>query len=421
MTEGKVTFYVLKLFFGKIEFSNYLDQVIIISSRHDAMQRVHVTVDLSREQYNTYLVPNKNDMRLDILVSYGFESDNDIPNIDAKFSYELTMVVEDSDQTPFHGPRDTSQSVPISFSCVGKKAFKARQTFIKNKVYMDKTRKEILYDLFDGFEINTLSDIYKTSSILEQVVLPPSRQISAFYAMDHRFSLFNGASPTFILYRLDGKINMGSCVKNNSEPVKVFLGTNDIGMKNSVKIGAKKDTKYDYMINKPIKEKLFQNVVAITLGRTQSYTFFPLNTVYDRYVSTLNKFDKKLLLHNIIGYDTKICKHIQQTNFKETWYNAHNGEFVVEDKDDNKVFAEDYVSNYVNQAISINLNLEGPMVLDELMNIGQKFEVTSNENAQRYNGNYYLEASVLTFHYKEYYWVGDAEVILNSAFDVNKT
>jgi hypothetical protein len=413
------SFYVLKLLVGGEDLTQHLKRVTIKTNKIAAIQIIELILTLNREQYDKYVVDYKDKLRLDVTSSTGFKNDDTPPNVDASFSYDLTVLQEPNQQSNIKGAGNASPGTALSLICIGRDALKNRQKFIKNKVFINKNREQILNDVFTGSDIEIQSDIFKPSDIIEQFVLPPSRQISAFEYLDYRLNLFKDAKPSYVTYSLDGTIYVGSCIKNNMEPLRLFYGTEDSQIETMINTSSKTDDVYDYLITKPMTEECYYNVVCLGLGKNQSYCFSPLNKLYSRLEINLNEFQNNLLLHNNYGDDPRLGKHVKNTNIKESWFRGHNGIDEVNTPDDNKFYSENYVSEHANQALGLSMEIESVMKLEDLFYIGRQVKLTSGLNAKRFDGYYYLESSDMTFTHDGVYWNGRGSMTIKSSIDVS--
>lgn len=417
MSTGCVSQYAISLKAGPSNLSSHLRSVRLYTDRAMSMQVIHIDVDLNREQYKSYIQPFKDKIILEIVSSTGLEHDSSVPDVDASFSYELTVVKESSTQGMSHMDGSVSPMSCNTLICVSNKMLKIRQKLIKNLVFIDKTRKQMIQEIFNGADLVIESDIHNENEVIEQIVLPPMRQIAACTHIDHYCNLFKSSRPTYITYGIDGKVYIGSCIKNVIKPINIYVGSDDT-LEHTVQAAGKSSTIFDYSITKPIQESIRYNDICIGLGKKQSYCFSPLNKLFSRVELDLNEIDTSMVMHNVYGDDPKLGDHVKKSNKKETWFKEHMGLADVDGDSDNRIFAENYITEYANQAIVLAADVEGPVKFKDFLYIGKKVKLTCGSNSVKYDGDYYLDSCVMNFHYKGKFWVGEVSIKLNGSINL---
>jgi len=421
MANNSVSQYSIKLTAGGKDLSKQMDGLRILISKDRPLQIISIDINLSREQYNTYLVPYKDNLKLEISSSKGIKSDDEPPDVDATFSYDLCMLEEDGEQSQQAGADGGSSSGKITLTCVSKDQFKNHQKFIKNKIFLYKTRKEMIDIIMSGAKYELQSTIYKESEVIKQTVLPPLRQSAAIKHLDYYVNLFEGALPTYINYCIDGKIYIGSCITNNMKPLKIFYASDNDALSKASNIASKKSSAYDYLIVQAIQESKAYATICAALGKTQTYQFSPMNKLVSKLEMKLNEFSQKIGLSTAFGDDPKIGEHIKKINTKETWFKTHNGLSNVENEKDNLMFAENYVSQVANQAITLSMKVDGAIKFKDFIMVGRKINLTAQLNAIKYNGDYFLDAAELSFSSAGPYWTGHARISAKSSIKLSNT
>lgn len=421
MADKPVSQYSIKVKVGGKDISSYIDEIRIAISKDKQLQILYIDVSLNRQQYESYVVPFKDKIKIEVTSSKGLDSDEAPPDVDASFSYDLCALEEDSEQNNTSGTEGSSSSDKITIACVSKDQFKSHQKFLVDKIFIDKTRKAMVDEIMSGAKYELQSDIYKPGEQIEQLFLPPLRQAAAIKHIDFYANLFVGALPTYINYCIDGKIYIGSCITNKLKPLKILYVSDDDAIQKAISAASKKSPAYDYLIIQAMQESKAYNTICAALGKAQTYCFSPMNKLTSRLEMKLNEFSDKLGLSNSFGDDPKIGKHVKETNQKETWFKNHVGLMLAESPDDNKMFAENYVSQYTNQAVSLKMNIDGAIKFEDFLMVGRKIHLTSQLNAIKYNGDYFLDSAMLTFKAAGQYWTGHAQIVAKSSIKLSNT
>jgi len=421
VSKNAVGLYTIKVSAGGVDFSSYLQDLSIITTIKRSMQIINMTLNLNREQYNNFLIPYKDALKLEIQSSKGVSSDLSLPDVDASFSYELCIIEEDSSQSGTTAPKGTSPSTMIHLTCVVNKTFKAHQKILKNKVFVEQSRKNIIEEILSGSKYKIESKVFKESEPIDQIFLPPLRQVAAIKHISHYCGLFEDAKPIYINYSIDGTIYLGSCIKNDKKPLKLYYSTDPENVDKAIGVHSKNAKSYDYLIINAIHDTKTYNSTCAAVGRKQSYCYNPMNKLFSRVVKKLNEYSPKLSMSNIYGDDPKIGEHIKKTNDKETWFKAHNGLPNVDNDSDNDIFGENYVTEHTNQAVSLIITLDGSIKFEDFIYPGRLIKMSSDLNSIKYNGDYYLASSRLYFKTEGSFWSGSCSITANTSIKLSNT
>jgi len=402
---------------GSYNITKQVDSVIIRTSRKLPIQLVEINIRLNREDFDQVIVPNKSKLSLEIIAYRGMSSNEGVDPLNPILKTPLALYYEKSDQSTQSAPNDASASGIISFVCVALDMIKKQQKFIKDKVFIDKTRKEILDEVLEGVEYENHSKIFNESEKIEQIVLPPLRQYSAIEYLHERIKLFEGQNPIFINYcLLDKKLHIGSCDKNNYDPVRaLFVSESGMTPEGSIAKAASVANKIpdragEYSIDKPIREILKYSDICMALGMKHTHVYSPQNNLFSRVKIDLGDETNKLETLNFYGAKSELGEHIKEMNNKETWYNSHNGLFEVDDDKANKIFANAYITDQLYRSIEIICRLEGSMIFSDFVHPGKRLEIVCGENALRFKGKYVIEEATMHFKYEKTYWGGACEI-----------
>lgn len=410
-----VTQYIIKLQAGKKNLVNYLEEVIIYSSKDKPLQFIKLLLTLNREQYNSYVLPYKDDILLEILSAKGVSSDDKPPDIDVSFSYHLTILEESISEDQITISENIDANSPYILICAHKNQLKQYQKIIKDKIFFEETREGILNTILANSNFELQTNIFKKNEIIDQFFLPPLRQYHSILYINSFLKLFDAPNPIFINYSLDGKIYLGSCIKNNYTPLKIFYASDNDSSEKAILVSSKKKI-YDYIINSAIQESRSYNTLCLSLGKKQNFIFYPMNKLVSKLNKEINSYNDKLFLNNILGSDSNIANHIKNTLEKETWFKDHNGFPNIENDEDNLHLIENFISHYINQSIVLKMNIESQIKFEDFLLIGRKITLNSGINAIKYNGDYYLDSSIIHFKSAGPYWTGHAYITAKSGF-----
>jgi len=412
-----VAAYVLKLMAGSLDATKLLDSVLIKTSRKYPIQFFEINIRMNRETFDASIVPNKSKLSLEIVSYRGISRDEGVDPLSPILKVPLCLLYENSSQTTSPAPNDESASGIVTLVCIPLDMIKKQQKFIKDKVFIDKTREEILNEVLEGVEFENHSEIYNKSEKIEQVVLPPLRQYMAIEYLHERIKLFEGQNPIFTNYCfLDKKLHIGSCDKNNFDPVRaLFVSESGMGPNESIAKGALiankiPDRAGEYTIDKAIKETINYSDICMALGMKHTYVYSPQNNLFSRVKIDLGDETNKLENLNFYGAKTEIGEHIKEMNNKETWYNSHNGLFEVDDDKANKIFANAFITEQLQKSIEIEFYVEGSIIFSDFLYPGKRIEIVCGENALRFKGKYIIEETTMIFKYDKMYWSGSCTV-----------
>ena len=381
MSDNSVSRYSIKMSVGGRNFSNHLRKVTIFVSKDQTIQIIKLIVDLTREQYNKDLLPYKDKIKLEITSSKGIKSDGEPPNVDASFSYFLTVLEESSSQSNTQVAGNISPSSPTTLTCLPAQTFKAHQKIIKNKVFVNKSRKAIIDEILSGSEHVLQSEIYHEGELIDQIFMPPLRQVGAIRHLDHYVNLFKDGDPDYINYSIDGKIYLGSCINNNMKPLKIYYSSDNDTLNKTFKIMNKSSSNYDYIVQDAIQESKNYNSLCAAIGKKQTFNFSPMNKFFSRVTRDLNEYDNSLGLSNGFGDDINVGKHVQKTNVKQTWYKNHTGLPIITSDKENGIFPDAYVSNSINQSVKLKMKLNSAIKFKDFLYVGRLIKLSCDLNA----------------------------------------
>ena len=217
MQEHSVSLYAIDFYCGKDNLKSHTVGVQIVIDQKNNLPIFQISMRLDRQQYEKWILPYKSQLKINIRSYKGMSSDDATNIIQPVIDTNLTIIYEFSDQTFRPGAdSETSASLLYTFICVPLNLFKKQQKLIKNKVFLDKNRKQILEEALEGTNIEVKTTYYKPNEIIEQVIIPPVREVGVIDFLHHRWKLFNGSYPLFAMYSIfDSKLYIGSCNTND--------------------------------------------------------------------------------------------------------------------------------------------------------------------------------------------------------------
>lgn len=409
--------YSLKLFIGDKDFTYKLNNVRIEIGKDFIFQKIVLNVSVNRIEYTSSIMPFKDKVKLDIVSARGLESDNDVPDIDASFSYDLTIVEEQGNTTTNNIQQDIPTTDIMVFTCIQRDQYKSLQTMCKDLSFFNVTRKEIIDKILEGCQYELQSDLVNPGQNISQLFIEPCRRYQAIQYVHNRIDLFVGAPPDYINYCIDGKIYLGSCIDNNLKPLSIIIGSesNDIDKISST--NANNSEQYDYVAIQPIVQSNNYNTTCMRLGNKQRYCYLPMNHVYVKNDKSLKDYNNNLCLSNTYGDNVETGNHVKNTNVKESWV-TYNGLDFIDNVEDNEYLAEHHIFENINQAISLNLNLQGTIKFEHFLMVGRKCKITSGYSAERYNGDYFLDTAILSFKMNGDVWIPTVSVKLKTSIKV---
>lgn len=413
-----VTSYSVKLMIKDLNITDYTDGIMIDTSRDSFMQTVTINCRLTKEQYDKYLTPYRDMIKLSIISSKGCDrSGSFIPDIDASFSYDLTVIAEDSTLNTDTITEEVPNLDRYRFTCTASSVISAMDRLVIDKCFYNKSVSEMTEDILSesGCPYEVESD-YINGDAIEQCFIPPCRTVNAIRHIDHYFRIFGGNSPLYFYYGLDGEIHLGSCVKNNLEPLSVYLSGDRSSWRqvNSTRAGGNDEYRYS-IINAEMDDDI--TMASRISGMKQTYTYSPMDRLYSRTDMTMTDYSSGLSLpSNEYGSNKATFTSIARISSGKTrWLTAHNG-MPDSGNDNNMVFADAYISSVYSSVGSMTCELEGIIRFNDILRTGRPVKMAAAINTSSYAGDYFLESSRFTLipvSSKEY-WTGKASVTLRS-------
>lgn len=408
------TNYNIKLWIGKTDMSMHLNTVTIQVSKNHVFQKIFLNMGVNRTLYENNILPYKDRVKLDIICSKGSSSEDGTGDIDASFSYDLCIAEENGPTSLTSVTKDVPRSDSVTFTCVQRNQLKQLQEIVKDLSFTECTRKQILDKIMEKCPYVLQSKIECESDTIDQIFLQPCRRFQAIRDLNNRIRLF-APPPIYINYCIDGKVYMGSCIKNELEPIKIYIGSETNDLEDITTSASKENKNYDYSVIGSISQNINYDTTCISLGKNQKYCFFPMDSVFSKMEMNLNEYDDSYGLENTLGKDTKVSDHIKKTNYKETWV-SKNGLPVIEgDSDKNKMFAQNHIFEEINQAVTLSMALNGIIKFQDFLMVGRRVKITAGKSAERYTGDYFLDSATISFQENGSYWSGGVHVVVKSS------
>lgn len=414
---GSKNCYSLKLMIGKTDFTVRLLSVVITVTKDSVFQKIILTLSVNRTVYERDIAPYKNQVKLDIVTSKGLGSSEDVPDIDASFSYDLCITSEDGGGNTSSITEGVPQADTLTFTCVQRDQYLSMQKICKDSSFFKMTKQEILDKIMEGCPYVLQSEIEKPNKEISQLFIKPQRRYQALQYLFSKTDMFKGPKPDYINYCIDGKVYMGSCINNNLKPLAVIIGTEMSGTGDVTDAISKSTKKYNYSAVSDIAPTVDYSNTCLKLGANQKYCFFPMNKVFSKVDRKLKDYDSNMILTNTLGNDENTAKHIRKTNEKESWVYA-NGLDFIDDDEDNLYEEEQHIFEAINQAVTLTLNLKGVIKFEDFLMVGRRFQVTCGSTATKYDGDYFLDSSMLTFIASGNVWTGEVSVVLKSSVNL---
>lgn len=287
---------------------------------------------------------------------------------------------------------------PIRIVTVPKDSFKTMSTLV-NKIYVNKTPKEIIEDLVTETDANLKYDpIDANTNSLDQVIIPPLTIYQSIKYLDAMFGLHDGISVFFCDYENNLKVmNLSPKIKD-SQLFTIFQLTSD-GLDNNKIIEKTSDGKH-FITYTPISTDYIGNSVFSVLAKNMKFVVKPKDELYSIIEKDLETIASK---QGLVSEGDKVYLD-EFVSERTKYYTEHTGygtsEFFIN-------FAKKISSLSV-----VTLYLERNLNILNLIKVGEtvKFD-PKHPNYSDLTGMYILRSSAITL-YKENDWQITARVDL---------
>ena len=279
-----------------------------------------------------------------------------------------------------------NERVPVSIVAVPREAFKTATTIV-NKIYLEKTSKQVIEDLVKSF---TKAKIEYDSDganplVIDQTIVPPKPLIKAITYMDETFGLFSGPFVQFI--DKDNKLFVINLNKkfNKNQTFTIYQMALDAVEEETLKKCVDGKNFYTY---ETFESHYSGNTKFTTLAKKQKFIVKPRDTLSYTIEHDLSTIMKKnaLIFKNSKSYTDSIIDN------RERVYSNHTGY----DKDEN--FAIAGTTPSLSNMSGLSVQLEKNLPILRLMEVGRIVKVNSNmQDITDLTGKYILKSSDLVW------------------------
>ena len=365
------------------DYTADLDKVRIVSSLTAPYQSIYLDVFIDQNDIilSKLYGQDKIKLKIRLLEQTKFVKEQiDFELIYISSNYSLVMKEQLSEGKQ-------KDRIPVSILAVPRIPLRTASTFV-NKIYFNKTAKEIIEDLTSSFtdaSIDVDTDGVNDLNI-DQCCIPPTTLIKAFSYVDRTFGVFDGPYVHFI--DRDNKIHIMNLNKkfNKDQAFTVYhlaqrSGAEDI-------IDKCNDGKNFYTLY-PINSDYSGNTMYSILAKKQRFIVKPRDTLFHLIEHDMDNIISEYgaIWKNPKSYvDEEIIKDRTKYYIKDTGY----------DYDDS--FSISTLTKILSQMSSIDILLERNLPILKLMEIGRNVKLVEQHNELTdISGKYILRSSDLSF------------------------
>jgi len=428
--------YLLELKFDKSDFdlAKAVSSFQFIINFDSPLTLIKIQLNLTREQYDTYVLPNRDKILFKLKISQDSKDEKSVTNPIDVIEEELILIEEKVIDNPLYFSEDMKEGFSeYIFTLATKKNNKQIQKLIKNKVYYKKNRDYILKDILKGTKYNIISEIYEPDKEIEQFFIPPMTEFQAIHYANYWLGLFKNGNPLLCQYDIKGTLNIGSVVKNKLKPLRVLYATDPEQDKLVKQIIDYNNRLYNYVILTPITVHGNPIIETANITTNISYHFNPLNELEHTFNKNLKeyKINDIIMENNIYGSKDELLKQIKNNNSKgETWSRIHTGVPLIDrknldQKQENENFPNQFISNLINRTYKISNKFSWNIIVNDFLILGKHVQLFTALRKINNSGEYYIKDISINFSRGDatasnYAFLSEVEFSIRGAINTTK-
>jgi len=366
------------------DYTADLDTVRIISSITAPYQSIFISLFIDQNDITLSKLYGQDHIKLTIRLLEQSQDGQSKETID----FDLMYVSSDFSLITQEALSEGKQKdrIPISIVAVPRKSFITATSFV-NKIYLNKTSKEIIEDLVSTFtnakikyDKNGLNDL-----VIDQCIVPPTTLIKALEYLDRTFGLFNGPFIHFI--DRDNKLHILNMNKkfNEDQTFTVYHLAQNAITDDILKICSDGKNFYTF---EPIKSLYAGNTMYALLATSQYFVVKPRDTLSYTVMHNMDSFISKygVVWKNPKSYVNSAMNNRVKVYTKNTGY------------DDNESFSIAYLSKIISSMAGLDITLGRNLPILKLMEVGRSVKlIEQHTELIDIAGKFILRSSNLTF------------------------
>lgn len=364
------------------DYTADLDKIRIISSVTAPYQSIYIDIFIDQNDISLSKLYGQDKIKLNIRLLEQTKFPKEEINFELMYlssDYSLIMKNQLSEGKQ-------KDRIPISILAIPRIALKTASSFV-NKIYVEKTPKEIIEDLVSTFTDAKIK--YDTDGendlIIDQCCVPPTTLNKAIIYLNRTFGLFDGPAAHFI--DRDNELHILNLNKkfNDSQTFTVYHVAQD-GVNDKI-LDICSDGKNFYTIT-PIKSSYSANTMYSILGKKQNFIVKPRDSLSHTIEYDMNDLISKYgaVWKNPKSYVDEITENRIKYYITDTGY----------DYDDSFSIAS--LTRLLVDMTEMNVILERNLPILRLMEVGKNVKLIEQHNELvDIAGKFILKSSDLTF------------------------